>query len=309
MKRDSSVFRPSALLSDLSRFFSYDALIQASKDRLGLDDEEFIDLLADLLYENLRKKVKGKWPLVAKALTAASPGPLKQHEWIEFLDLIKRIFPDLSALKIAEAVAPEMTGSKAPTAILSFNAEPMLYALIHANIAAAAASGAKLKELRVLDRVTRGISFRRPGHVPYIFCHGLLPVDGGVPTFAKTVARGNLVFSEGDYLQLANSAFSWQSALFLGTAVLRWTVFVGVSFSDANLRRWLAWIHASKRRDLQNKKTRGEAYGHYWIRPQTRDATLNRWIEASVRHLGVRLIWLQDWNELGTCFKAMLAEK
>ena len=307
IRRDGSVSRPNSLLRKLSASFAYDALIQASKDRLRLDDEAFVDLLSDLLYERLRKKARGKWGLVATALTAASPGPLTQGEWVEFLALIQKLFPKLSALRIAEAIAPVMGGPKAPTAILSFNAEPMLYALIHANVAAGAHPGGRLKDLRILDRLTRGISFRRPGHVPYIFCHGLLPIDGGIPTFAKTVARGNLVFSEGDYLRLANSAFSWQSALFLGTAVMRSTVFIGLSFSDPNLRRWLAWIHASKRRELTNKRKGGEPYGHYWIRPKETDPIFNRWIEASVRHLGVRLVWLEDWAELGPCLHAMLS--
>jgi hypothetical protein len=76
---------------------------------------------------------------------------------------------------------------------------------------------------------------------------------------------------------------------------------------DPNLRRWLAWIYASKRRELEGKKTKGEPYGHYWIRPKENDPILNRWVETSVRHLGVRLVWLADWTELGPRLKAMLS--
>jgi hypothetical protein len=118
------------------------------------------------------------------------------------------------------------------------------------------------------------------------------------------------VFSEGEYLQLANSAFTWQSSLFLGTAVFRSMVFVGLSFTDPNLRRWLAWIQKNKVTELRSKGKHEEVYGHYWIKSmEGTTPTSRRWFESAVRHLGVRLVWIENWEQTGLCLREMLGFK
>jgi len=63
MGKDSGVVDPIGLRDELSGSFSYDALIQASKDALRMGDDEFATLLQDLLYENLRKTAGTRWNL------------------------------------------------------------------------------------------------------------------------------------------------------------------------------------------------------------------------------------------------------
>jgi hypothetical protein len=132
-------------------------------------------------------------------------------------------------------------------------------------------------------------------------------MDEGFSLFPKMAAPEKLVFSEGEYLQLANSAFSWQSALFLGTAVLRSIVFVSLSFSDPNLRRWLAWVHANRTAELEIRGKELECYEHYWLKEDIADDDQKRWIESSVRHLGVRLVWIKSWTKVGTYLERMLS--
>ena len=31
-----------------------------------------------------------------------------------------------------------------------------------------------------------------------------------------------------------------------------------------------------------------------------------RWVESTVAHLGVRLVWLDDWSEMGAALTSML---
>src|ERR1035438_1454146 len=288
IKRDARVKDATALLEQLNQSFSYDALIEAAKDVLEMDDDAFSAVLQRSLYSKLKKDAGHSWDVVVKALTAASPAQLQRSQWQEFYRFIRKAYPDLSALKIAASIVDVARSPSAPSAILTFNAEPLLYALIHALQAMNAPAGADLKGSRLLDRVTRAISYREQGRLPFIFCHGLMPLDGGFEVFPKIASPEKLVFSEGAYLQLANSSFSWQASLFLGTVVLRSTVFIGLSFSDPNLRRWLAWVHANQTSELALKSASAStnSYGHYWIEKDPSDPVKRAWIESSVRHLG-----------------------
>jgi SIR2-like domain len=304
---DSRVSKPDELLETLSQDFSYDALIQAAKDILGENDPFFVRRLAELLYQNIKKKAGSDWANIAKALTAASPGQMKRDKWARFLDFIRMNYKSVSALQIAEAIIKARKANLAPTAVLSFNGEQLLYSLVHAIAATSASPTADLKEQRVFDRVTRGISHREEPRIPYIFCHGLIPMDEGFSLFPKMAAPEKLVFSEGEYLQLANSAFAWQSALFLGTAVLRSIVFIGLSFTDPNLRRWLAWVHANRAAELEIRGKDPECYEHYWLREDLDDEDEKRWIESCVRHLGVRLVWIKSWSKVGAYLERMLS--
>ena len=304
---DTAVSDPSALLESLNETFSYDALIQAAKDVLDEDDATFTKRLADLLYQRVKLKAGADWPNIAKALTAASPGQLKRDKWKSFLDFMNVNYPTASALQIAAAITNARKAGLAPAAILSFNGEQLLYSVVHAVAATTCAPTADLKKERVFDRVTRGISHREAPRIPYIFCHGLIPIEDGFSLFPKMAAPEKLVFSEGEYLQLANSAFSWQSSLFLGTAVLRSIVFVGLSFSDPNLRRWLAWVHANRAAELEIRGKDRECYEHYWLKEDVADDDEKRWTESSVRHLGVRLVWLKSWSKVGAYLERMLS--
>ena len=304
---DKAVADPATLLTVLNKSFSYDALIQAAKDVLGEDDDTFVKRLIDLLYSDIKKRAGKDWDVIAKALTAASPGQLKRDKWHLFLKFIRANYANLTSLQIAEAIMKARKADLSPVAVISFNGEQLLYSLVHAVAATSASSTADLKKERVFDRVTRGISHREEPRIPYIFCHGLFPMSEGFSLFPTMAAAEKLVFSEGEYLQLANSAFSWQSAPFLGTAVLRSIVFIGLSFSDPNLRRWLAWVHANRAAELELKGKDPECYEHYWLREDIANQDEKRWVESSVRHLGVRLVWVTSWNKIGAYLERMLS--
>jgi hypothetical protein len=213
--------------------------------------------------------------------------------------------PELSAVNIAEAVMDSVAENRAPAAIISFNAEPLFYAIINAIAAERHVPKGKsdIQRTRVIDRVTRLISYREPGRIPYFSCHGLLPFPNANRRFKKEIDFGKLVFSEGEYLALANSSFSWQASAFLSTCVFRHMVFVGVSLADPNMRRWLAWVHAARKRELADFGAARASTFHYWLNKRPGTAAEAAWIESCVAHLGVRLIWLDDWSDAGTSIR------
>jgi hypothetical protein len=309
IKKDPEVDSSCRLLARLRKAFSLDALVQAAQNRLCLEDEEFIFLLRDCLYQTIKTKSGDKWPLIAKGLTAVSPAQLTRKEWDEYSNLIGALNSQSSALVIAKIIYKIANTSIAPDSIITLNAETLLYSLINCEIAKNSKPDESLADKRIVDRVTKGISSRDANRIPYFYCHGLLPVEGGLPPFDKVISTNYLVFSEGEYLQVANSAFTWQSATFLGIASQRSMVFIGLSLSDPNIRKWLGWIHDSHDEEFAEKKKPNEKYGHYWIttRPKPRSESLERWMECAVRHLGVRVVWLDSWGELDKCLRQMLA--
>lgn len=301
------------LLETLTRVFEPDALIEAARDRLGLTTEEFAERLGEVLYRDIVLEFGPKWTRAARVLSAGSPGELQKQRWVEFLETIRAYNkkqaslkqPEVSAVRIAEAIIDSLESHHAPTAIISFNAEPLFYALINAVAAErhAPKDASDLRRSRVIDRVTRSISYREAGRIPYFSCHGLLPFPNANRRFKKEIDFGKLVFCEGEYLALANSSFSWQASAFLSTSVFRHMIFIGVSLSDPNMRRWLAWGHATRRRELADFGSNGTSTSHYWLnkRPNSKDEAA--WIESCVALLGVRLIWLDDWNDAANCLR------
>jgi hypothetical protein len=297
---------PERIAQDLAGLFSADALIQASAARSGRDAAGFARLLTEELYRDFLAAFEGPdRRLVLDALGAMHPGDLLAAKWSRFLELLRARWGDrMSCLSIAAVVGDTLGTPRSPAAILSFNAEPLLFAVLNAHQACSADEDAGVPQR--VDRVVRGISNRSMGRVPYVFCHGLLPVPS-----AKTTHFGaspdKLVFSETAYLQLAGSVYSWQSTSFLEICAARRVVFVGLSLSDANMRRWLSWIHDSRLDELEQVgQPDALSTQHLWFNLDPGDPELRAWIEASVAHLGVRLVWLRSWSSIGPVLARML---
>jgi len=157
------------------------------------------------------------------------------------------------------------------------------------------------------DLVTHSISDRKSGRIPYYFIHGLLPIPSNVKKRKLIESTDKLIFSESEYLQLANSVFSWQSSVFLEVSSTTSIVFIGVSLSDTNMRRWLSWIHKNRINELELKHSySGASTTHYWLTVAPSSVDEKAWIESSVDYLGVRIIWLDSWDQIGEALRLML---
>jgi hypothetical protein len=289
--------------------YSPDALIQTAHDRLGCTDEKFFEILSNELYEYFRSQINHEqWNLFTEMLSARL-GEHRRSKWISYMVLIRNNFPSLSALKIAEIISDTIGTNIAPTAIMSFNAEPVMASLINAFLRINKLTSKEAREGlgQRLDLITHSISNRKIQRIPYYFIHGLLPVPSRVKKRRMIHSTDKLVFSESEYLHMANTSFSWQSTVFLDLASTRSVVFIGVSLSDPNMRRWLSWAHFNRVKELRTRFSySGPSTIHYWIsrKPDTADERL--WIESSVEHLGVRMVWLNDWSQLGEALNSML---
>jgi hypothetical protein len=303
-EKDTSPADAATLTKNLAEHFGYDALIQAAQDRLAYNDKKFAGVLAKELYRTIRERLnKDEWKLFSRVLSSRRIGDIETQDWKAFLDIAGRYFSKISAFQLAEIVSKIVESDLAPSAILSFNAEPLLVSLINAFCAIKQSPSKK----QGLDIITHSVSNRRANRIPFYFCHGLLPLPGRSLNKNAAQSIDKLVFSEASYLQLANLAFSWQSSVFIDVCSSKTVVFVGVSLSDPNMRRWLSWISSNRRLELiQQGKYTGVSTSHYWINKEPSLSTEKDWIESTVAHLGVRVIWIDSWDDVGKALKILL---
>ncbi|WP_158883722.1 SIR2 family protein [Rhodanobacter sp. L36] len=291
-------------LDSLRKAYPPDAFIQAALNRLEMDEEEFArNLASDLYFDAKALLPAAAWKTFLSALNARHVGEISLAKWSEFLAVISDHYPNLTAYSLADTVAEVLDTAIKPAAILSFNAEPLFASLINAS---AAVRWGDSRTTDVIDYVTHATSNRKRGRIPYEFCHGLLPV----PEARRRPALSSvdkLVFSEGAYLQLANNAYSWQAESFIRAAAHHSVVFIGLSLTDSNIRRWLSWVHALRLKELSETGAPPVSTIHYWIAKEPARDVEKRWTEALVAHLGVRLVWVADYSDIGPMLRRMLS--
>lgn len=282
-----------------------------------MDDEVYRQHLTNALYADIATKAGPDWHIVSKCLMARVPGGALASEWARFAYFTSNAGP--TAAELAEVVLDCMEKEKAPNAVLSFNAEPLLFSMLNAVAAARfrhrkaiSATDETQTGPGVVDRIEGSTSWAKKGRVPYYFCHGFLPLPSPAKKHVQKKGpagtyESKMVFSESDYLSLANHVMSWQSSVFIRAAMSDRIVFVGLSMTDPNMRRWLAWNHSQRLREIQARDpTIKESTQHIWINVASSSAAINRWVEALVSHLGIRMVWINNWSEVGTALRKML---
>lgn len=282
--------------------FSADAMIQAVKNRLDIDDNEFINMLSEEVYSPIRENVDlSEWKAFIKVQEAVALAGISEGDWKAFKGVIDKVLHNTSANLLAEAVIKSLENGVSPKAILTFNGEAIFFALLNYYYWMN-----RTDDKNKFDRVVNGITNRHINRIPYIHCHGVLPING-IETRTGHNASDKLVFSEDSYLQLANSPLSWQSLNFIENCTQSKMVFVGVSLSDPNMRRWLGWIHSNKMNEFRiNGLDCKNATEHFWINKKPKTDVEKIWIEESVAHLGVRLVWINEWSQVGEALQKML---
>lgn len=310
--RDASVADADALTRTLLSAFTPDSLIQAAANLLGYSADAFSELLSEELYSVLIPRLGRKeWRLFERILSWPLAGAVGGAEWDDFVAIISREFPAMSALPLAELMSDIMDDPLRPAAIVSFNAEATFPALLSAFASRRwtdrlmpAKAGERITPF---DIVTHSVSNRRPHRLPIYFCHGLLRLPNASKRKRGIQAHDKLVFSESSYLALANTTYSWQSTIFTDLCSARSVVFLGVSLTDSNMRRWLSWVHANRELELRTRYSiSASSAPHYWINKAPPSPAERSWIEASVAHLGVRIVWLNEWSEAVLALRRML---
>ncbi len=232
--------------------FSLDAIIQAIKERADITDEEFLYTLSEIVYSPIKEQLNEEEIIAFNTVHDFSLGYASKNtkdreaRWSLFCKFRDQVFGKTTAHGMAKIMAQGIDEGIKPSAILTFNGEACFLALLNSFLF----ENHNNTIPEVFDRVVNILSDRKSKNIPYYHCHGIIPND--IKTYKEgCIANEKLVFSEDSYLQLANSNFSWQSSSFISTCIHNRVIFVGVSLTDSNMRRWLSWIHNAKMSEME----------------------------------------------------------
>lgn len=284
--------------------FSADAMIQAVRNNIGGTDKEFAQKLSEEVYAPIKTKLTNEeWKTFIKIHDSFGPVFFTKADWKIYEKIKDRLLNNTSANMLAEPIVMAINRGMSPTSILSFNGEAIFLTLLKYYYRKESCNGTGKHKF---DRIVNGMHETHSSRIPYVHCHGTLPINGAKIRKGYK-ADTKLVFTEERYLKIANSPISWQALKFIENCMNSKMVFVGVSLTDANMRRWLGWIHKNKMEELaENGIHCNDSTEHFWIKKSPGTDLEKKWIEESVAHLGVRLIWIDDYNQTGEVLKKML---
>lgn len=60
----------------------------------------------------------------------------------------------------------------------------------------------------------------------------------------------------------------------------------------------LSWIHKCKTEAIKRFNPKSQSTSYYWVEQYVKEEKTRRWIEASVAHLGVRLVWVNEYSDI-----------
>ncbi len=279
-----------------------DTLIQAAYN-IKNRDYKFEDYLSEKLYNKLKQNIEPKyWSQFCELFTCPHANSYDIPNWKPFIELRDKIFKGTTAYSLAKLIATIGFDVYKPNAILSFNAEPLLFALINSFTREKAIQTGKTTP-ELVELVTNSIVSYSKNKIPYCFCHGALLSWLATKQDKRYDVDSKLVFLENQYLHMSNNSFSWQSTIFLNHCINSAMVFIGVSLSDPNMRKWLSWVQYERSADINQSV---DSTKHFWITKEPDNEETMKWMEASVYHLGVRIIWIKEWNEATNALKKIL---
>lgn len=302
--------------------WGYDAWLQTALNVMlkdGKQLEDYYTLLENEIYGDLLKKAENcnlKTELI-KALS--EPTHIKKNDAVTLLRFLEPLCQKTSLFAVAKWMQRLADLDQAPRSVLTLNADGLLDTLLkmldlqsHFTNPAEKPPDRFFRALRSSDRIGR--------RIPIYYLHGcLVPQLHGKR--ARRESRNNLIFPESTYGQLSSKVFTWQQTIFLGQAQAQRVLFIGLSMSDPNIRRWLSWCNSSALEDHRvlkahfsnpskpSKKNAERDYflgRHIWIAEKPTDKVFADAMEYSLAHLGTRICWVQKWDELPDVLENLL---
>ena len=295
--------------------WSLDAFLQGAANKLALagrPDDAFGEILEVGLYSDLLGQANSAG--LKKCLSDALNNPrwLKKDEILQLTDFFEKTHGNSTLVNLSRSLAGAKEARKGPQAIINFNADTLLFALLDLFLirAHAAKIGKWEHPSFSFVRTLRGIDGLPSEATPIFHCHGAVAPSpsGRLKKAKRRDSREHLVFTEADYLNIAGNVATWAQSLFLFHAQSSRLLIVGHSLSDPNIRKWLAWSLSSSLEEMEAVSSAKEFTArHIWVARRPKDAAQREIQEISLLHLGVRVCWVDDWGRIGDVFENLLA--
>jgi SIR2-like domain len=154
----------------------------------------------------------------------------------------------------------------------------------------------------ILRTVERPSAQAFPGRINTYHVHGFFQFieDKQKPDEEAPDIR---VFTEQEYFDFFNRPNSFFNYTFLYSLRQYTLLFIGMSLKDENVRRLLHYSRNEMRESYEKEKeppdeAERKSIRHYSIQKYTGSDSLNRMTETSLLRLGVRVLWVDDFNEI-----------
>lgn len=295
--------------------WSLDAWIQAAANEYAskeLSALEFHNLIESLLYKQLKSDAAGT--SVEKHLVQVLNNPIRapKNRVLEVCEFFESYYKSCSLLGIVRFLIAAAKARKKPYSIITFNADTLLETLIYLflrrdHYLGPGPHGHPLYHYKSVNRPSLIPHHQYKEKTNIFHCHGTIMPEG-LTLKRPRDSRNRLVFLESEYQRIASITASWPETLFLFHAQTTRITFVGLSMSDANIRRWMSaseqelaldeeWVFSGKRLNPE----------HFWLTKKPCDAALQRLTLVSMLHLGIRPAWIDEWADIEAALMNMLA--
>lgn len=284
--------------------WGYEALLQAAinklKDESPKSTSDYSTSLEEIIYSSALEKFDkyANRSILSRFLNNVTHVSRKNLEIVN--DFWFKEYGDTTSYKIAEVVS-RGNSNKLPEAIITFNADVVLHAMIAALDMKRSldSSGFHQEESQKFYRVYRPLISNPKQAIPIYHLHGAL-----VPKLKRRRdSRDRLVFLESSYLNLTKSSVNWPENVFLNQAMSSRLILVGISLSDQNMRRWLAWSSSQLNSEIYAESQKeSRSTPHIWLTTKPKEGNIELQMEIiarSVEHLGVKVCWIKDWRDAG----------
>lgn len=278
--------------------WSLDSLLQASLNHLigdGGSVDDFNEIMQEILYSSVFERA-AKYDLEDDLKKFISdPFRRDKNAILPLYDFFKKEYSDTSLFQICEFLLKAAKTGFAPLSILTFNADVLLHSIL---------TLIQLKETYDSEGNVNSADFEYKaihhiiesnGHkIPIYHIHGSI-----VPNSGKRDARENLVFPESTYHEVSGSTYSWQQSVFQYYAQRTRIVFIGLSMSDPNIRRWLSHTNNVLNQDVYNiSGKRSNVTNHIWITPSVLNETEKDLKKLGLYHLGIKVGEISSWTNI-----------
>ena len=289
--------------------FSLDAWIQGSLNHhvniKKETKESFNKILENELYRDLLDKASEyKLNLQIKILFE-KPKSLKRKDMLGMCHFFEKEYGSTTLVQLVKVLVKDPESTKLPQSIITLNADSLLYSLLI--IFSIRQHNIDKKTFEIPEEKYRKITkpYQTWGNnIPVFHLHGSIS-----PSIDNKIldSRDNLIFLEDSYNQVAGSMHSWAQSTFLYTAQNNMVIFLGLSMSDSNLRRWLGWTASNHSLEL-NKNTTNTviALRHLWIKTEQKDEEVQKFLDVSLHHLGVKIALIKSWSKIGESLSHIL---
>jgi hypothetical protein len=275
----------------------------------GGEISAFIDALREELYKGIDRgqTADGLGSVVTDALCSTTS--LSKQDWLKVTAFFDQHFSQTTVYRLARFFV-DYSDLPLPESVITFNADTLFETIYVVFKKKKHNEGTSdwTDPPQTFSRVVRS-SQDIWGHTPIYHLHGCLPPKSSRHRSVRQNPE-NMIFPENSYTGIADRVFTWSQNTFLHNALTNTLCFVGLSMSDPNIRRWLAWAYEMYIDDLRtghDVKVQDLGGRHVWL--QTKQGLTAESVELypfALRHLGVQICWLDNWEQVTSAFHSML---